>query len=88
MNRCISELYHIIPGRSSIAGWEHSGPATALGRGDIGRLKVGAFGDATVLELAEGDFEQRNVLSEVRTGRQRLNARGPEVAGRWYPPRA
>ena len=29
-------------------------PATALGRTDIGRLQIGAVGDATVLELAEG----------------------------------
>jgi dihydroorotase len=32
-------------------------PAAALGRSDIGRLEIGAVGDATVLELAEGDFE-------------------------------
>ena len=37
-------------------------PAAALGRTDIGRLEIGAVGDATVLELAEGDFEFRDVL--------------------------
>ena len=64
-------------------------PAAALGRTDIGRLEVGAMGDATVLELAEGDFEYRDVLGEVRAGRQRLKARGLVLAGRWWhPPRA
>ena len=64
-------------------------PAAALGRTDIGRLEVGAIGDATVLELAEGDFENRDVLGEVRAGRQRLKARGLVLAGRWWhPPRA
>jgi len=63
-------------------------PAAALGRTDIGRLQIGAVGDATVLELAEGDFEYRDVLGEARTGRQRLNARGLVVTGGWwYPPR-
>jgi len=64
-------------------------PAAALGRTDIGSLQIGAVGDATVLELAEGDFEYRDVLGEARTGRQRLKACGLVVAGGWwYPPRA
>ena len=64
-------------------------PATVLGRSDIGRLEIGAAGDATVLELAEGDFEYRDVLGEVRTGRRRFTARGIVAAGRWWhPPRA
>ena len=55
-------------------------PAAALGRSDAR--------DATVLELAEGQFEYRDVLGEVRAGRQRLNVRGLVVAGRWWhPPR-
>src|ERR1700730_9836218 len=43
-------------------------------------LEVGAIGDATVLELAEGDFEYRDVLGEVRAARQRLKARGVVLA--------
>jgi dihydroorotase len=61
-------------------------PAAALGRSDIGRLENGAAGDATVLELVEGDFEYRDVLGEVRAGRWRLKARGLVVAGRWWHP--
>jgi dihydroorotase len=59
-------------------------PAAALGRTDIGSLQIGAVGDATVLELADGDFEYRDVLGEARTGRQRLKARGLVVAGCWW----
>src|SRR6516164_5472931 len=61
-------------------------PAAVLGRADIGRLEIGAAGDATVLELVEGDFEYRDVLGETRKGRQRLKTRGLVVAGRWWHP--
>ncbi len=64
-------------------------PAAALGPTDIGTLEIGAVGDATVLELAEGEFEYRDVLGEVRAGRHRIKARGLVVSGRWWhPPRA
>ena len=59
-------------------------PAAALGRSDIGRLEIGAVGDATVLELAEGDFDYRDVLGEGRSGRRRLEAKGLVVAGKWW----
>ena len=63
--------------------------AAALGRGDLGRLEAGGVGDATVLELAEGQFDYRDVLGESRSGRWRLKAKGLVVAGRkWHPPPA
>ena len=63
-------------------------PAAALGRADIGSLQIGGVGDATLLELAEGDFEYRDVLGEARAGRQRLKARGLVLAGVWWHPPA
>ena len=61
-------------------------PAAALGRTDIGTLAIGAVGDATPLELAEGEFEYRDVQGETRKGRQQLKTRGLVVAGRcWHP---
>jgi dihydroorotase len=64
-------------------------PAAALGRGDLGRLENGAVGDATLLELTEGEFDYRDVLGESRSGRWRLKAKGLVVAGRtWHLPRA
>ena len=61
-------------------------PAAALGRADIGRLEIGAIGDASLLELAEGEFEYRDVLGETRKGRQRLKVRGLVVGGLWWHP--
>jgi dihydroorotase len=61
-------------------------PAAALGRTDIGSLETGAVGDATALELAEGEFEYRDVLGEVLSGRWRLKPRGLVVGGRWWHP--
>jgi dihydroorotase len=57
-------------------------PAAALGRGDLGHLGVGAVGDATILELVEGEFDYRDVLGESRRGTQRLAVNRLVVAGR------
>ena len=63
-------------------------PAAALGRDDLGRLSVGAIGDASVLELVEGNAEYRDVLGEVRRARHQLVARGLVIGGKWWhPPR-
>jgi dihydroorotase len=73
---------------AAVIGAATAGPAAALGRSDLGRLSVGAAGDAGVLDLVEGEFECRDVLGEVRRSRQRLVARGLVVGGRWWhPPR-
>ena len=64
-------------------------PAAALGRGDLGHLAVGAVGDASILELVEGEFDYHDVLGESRRGRQRLVVNGLVVAGRpWRPPQS
>jgi dihydroorotase len=73
---------------AAVIGAATAGPAAALGRSDLGRLSVGAAGDASVLDLVEGEFESRDVLGEVRRSRRRLVARGLVVGGRWWhPPR-
>jgi dihydroorotase len=63
-------------------------PAAALGRSDLGHLGVGAIGDASILDHAEGEFDYRDVLGETRRGRQRLGASGLVIAGRWWHPAA
>jgi len=65
-----------------------SAPAAALGRSDLGHLGVGAVGDASVLELAEGEFDFKDVLGETRRGPQRLIVSRLVIAGRsWHDAR-
>jgi dihydroorotase len=59
-------------------------PAKAIGREDIGHLSPGAAGDATVIDLAEGAFDYRDVLGEMRRGRLRLSASSLVVAGKVF----
>src|SRR5215469_12998049 len=59
-------------------------PAKAIGRGDIGHLAVGAIGDASILDLAEGSFDYKDVLGETRQGGERLAASGLVEAGKMF----
>jgi dihydroorotase len=59
-------------------------PAKAIGREDIGHFGIGAAGDASIIELAEGSFDYRDVLGETRQGRQRLSASGLVIASKMF----
>jgi dihydroorotase len=63
-------------------------PAVALGRVDLGHLAPGAVGDASLLDLRQGEFDYRDVLGETRRGSWQLQINGLVVGGRWWhPPR-
>jgi dihydroorotase len=59
--------------------------AKALNRPELGTLRPGAIGDASVLSLDEGAFPLEDVRGEVVTAGRRLFARGLVVGGRWWP---
>lgn len=61
--------------------------AMALKRPELGSLKPGSIGDATVLALEEGRFEYTDVVGETLTGDRRISSRGVVIAGRWWHPR-
>jgi dihydroorotase len=61
--------------------------ALALKRPEIGTLKPGSAGDATILSVKEGKFDYVDVVGEVMTGRQRIVSEGVVVAGRWWHPK-
>lgn len=58
----------------------------ALGRPELGTLRPGAPGEASVLRLEEGRFDYEDVLGEVMTGDQRLFADGVVLNGTWWHP--
>lgn len=58
--------------------------AFALQRPELGTLKPGSPGDATLLELATGSFDYEDVVGEVMTGDRRLFAKGCVIGGAWF----
>ena len=60
--------------------------AQALRRPDLGSLKPGSVGDASILSLDEGAFPLEDVRGEVVTAKARLFGRGVVVGGRWWHP--
>lgn len=61
-------------------------PATILGRGDLGTLKPGAAGDASVLSLRQHPVELTDVEGERIHAEERLHAEGAVIGGRWVEP--
>jgi dihydroorotase len=61
-------------------------PAKAIRRPELGTLKPGSVGEASVLELKTGRFEYYDVLGEILVGEQRLTAAGVVLGGRWWHP--
>lgn len=59
--------------------------ARALRREELGTLRVGACGDATILEMREGAVEHVDVVGEVLCAEQRLANAGMVIGGAWWP---
>jgi dihydroorotase len=80
----MSKLLSLGMGLTEVIRAGTAAPAAALGRGDLGHLGIGAVGDASIIDLAEGAFDYRDVLGETRQGRQRLSASGVVVSGQVF----
>ncbi|MDP1841682.1 MAG: amidohydrolase/deacetylase family metallohydrolase [Reyranella sp.] len=61
-------------------------PAAAIKRPDLGTLKVGSVGEATVIDVAKGKFDYADSIGERMIGEQRLLSAGVVLAGRWWHP--
>ena len=60
--------------------------ARTLNRPDLGSLRPGSVGDASILSLDDGSFPLEDVRGEIVTAERRLFARGVVVNGRWWHP--
>ena len=60
--------------------------ARALERPELGTLKPGSIGDATLLSIREGRFDYVDAVGERLTGDRRIVCEGVVLAGRrWHP---
>jgi dihydroorotase len=60
--------------------------AHALKRPELGTLKPGSPGDATILSVDEGEFDYVDVVGEHLRGDRRIVSRGVVIGGRWWHP--
>jgi dihydroorotase len=63
-----------------------SNAAAAIGRPELGTLKVGSAGEATVIDEASGTFDYADSIGERMMGDKRLLSAGVVLAGRWWHP--
>jgi dihydroorotase len=61
--------------------------ALALKRPELGSLKPGSVGDATILAIEEGRFDYIDVVGEHLAGDRKIVSKGVVIAGRWWHPR-
>jgi predicted amidohydrolase len=62
--------------------------ALALRRPELGSLKAGCVGDATILKIKKGRFDYVDVVGEHMEADRKIAAEGVVVAGRWWHPKA
>lgn len=60
--------------------------AMAMRRPELGSLKPGSAGDATILSIKDGSFDYEDVVGEVLQGDKRMVSDGVVVGGKWWHP--
>jgi dihydroorotase len=60
--------------------------AMAVRRPELGSLKPGSVGDATVLSVREGSFDYIDVVGEVLAGDRKIVSEGVVIGGKWWWP--
>jgi dihydroorotase len=61
--------------------------AFALKRPELGSLKPGSVGDATILSVNDGRFDYVDVVGEHLAGDRKVASEGVVIAGRWWHPK-
>jgi dihydroorotase len=62
------------------------GPAAAIKRPDLGTLKVGSVGEATVIDIKTGKYDYADSIGETMIGDKRMLSAGVVLNGRWWHP--
>ena len=71
---------------NSTADAATSNAAKAISRPELGTLKVGNVGEATVIELKDGKFDYADSIGEKMIGDKRMVSAGVVLAGKWWHP--
>jgi len=61
--------------------------AMALRRPELGSLKPGSAGDATLVAVEEGRFDYVDVVGEHMTGDRKIASKGVVIGGSWWHPK-
>jgi dihydroorotase len=61
--------------------------AMALKRPELGSLKPGSVGDATILSIRQGEFDYVDVTGEHMRGDRKIISDGVVIAGCWWHPK-
>ncbi len=61
--------------------------AMALRRPELGSLKPGSVGDATLISIQEGKFDYVDVVGEHLIGDRKIVSEGVVIGGRWWHPK-
>ena len=61
--------------------------AMALRRPELGSLKPGSAGDATLISIPQGKFDYVDVVGEHLIGDRKIVSEGVVIGGRWWHPK-
>jgi len=61
--------------------------AMALRRPELGSLKPGSVGDATLISIKQGQFDYVDVVGEHLIGDRKIVSEGVVIGGRWWHPK-
>ena len=61
--------------------------AMALRRFELGSLKPGSVGDATLISIPQGKFDYVDVVGEHLIGDRKIVSEGVVIGGRWWHPK-
>lgn len=60
--------------------------AMAMKRPELGSLKPGSVGDATILDIVDGEHDYVDAVGEHMIGDRRILSKGVVIAGKWWHP--
>jgi dihydroorotase len=60
--------------------------AMAMRRPELGSLKPGSVGDATLISVKQGQFDYEDVVGEHLIGDRKIVSEGVVIGGRWWHP--